>query len=177
MCILSFNVCVFHIQTHLSLCFCSFLPSTWWCNYLELTLPSNCLSYCPLREYSWGGKKSLSLIWFKYCQPQRKLHSQKLIKNAESFLVRGGKAESARCLAAAALCTLGWLTYTTFFSSYGPIFSVIPARCVFLWNTWISTVTFICQKIFSIWTLVRDMMSKVNLWSVVYLESIYRESL
>lgn len=30
-------------------------------------------------------KNSLSLIWFKYCWPQ--LHSQKLIRNAESFLV------------------------------------------------------------------------------------------
>lgn len=48
-------------------------------------------------------KKSLSLIWFKYCQSQQKLHSQKLIKNAESFLV--GEELSRQNAVLLQLCT------------------------------------------------------------------------
>ena len=91
-------------------------------------------------------KKSLSLIWFKYCQPQQKLHSQKLIKNAESFLVGGEKLswQDAVLLQHRRLTNLYYLVLIASFS-----LSFLQDAC---FSTALSAA-FISQNVLLIWIL------------------------
>lgn len=81
--------------------FCSLFPSTWRCNYLELTLHWNRLSYCPLREYSWGGKSLYPSFDLSTASRNRNYTAKSSLKMLSHFW-SGGKAELAGCCAAAA---------------------------------------------------------------------------
>lgn len=88
-------------------------------------------------------KKSLSLIWFKYFQPQQKLNSQKLIRNAESFLVGEKLSRQNAVLLQLRAHEVPDQPILPFPRSFRRLFSVIPPRCVILCNRSYCLVLFV----------------------------------
>lgn len=113
------------IQIHLFWYMYSFHPYTGWFIYVELTLRSNCLSYCPLKQYSWGGKSlypsfdlSTASHNRNYTQPQAHLKCWVI------FWWWWELSRQKAAVAASALYTRGRLTYTSFPVSYSLLLCV-----------------------------------------------------
>lgn len=93
---------MFHIQSHLFLQFSSLYVMM---HLFRINTVFKLLELLSFKGIFMRWKKSLSLILFKYFQPQQKLNCQKLIRNADSFLVR---EQLIRQNAVLQLCAHDW---------------------------------------------------------------------